>query len=64
MEGGIMQKRLVMGASLSVMLIGLTGCPPTQVSPGLWLFTLTSNGGEIGNIGFLALILLDGGQTQ
>ena len=36
-----MRKRLVMGLFMSVMLVGLTGCPPTQVSNGLWVFTIT-----------------------
>ena len=36
-----MRKRLVMGALLSILLVGLTGCPPTQVSNGLWVFTIT-----------------------
>lgn len=57
-----MQKRLVMGALLSVALVGLTGCPPIQVSPGTWLFTIDYEAGD--DISVVALILQDGGTTQ
>ncbi len=57
-----MQKRLVVGVLLSVMLVGFTGCPATQVSPGTWLFDIGSD-----NTFFTAsraLDLLGDGSTQ
>lgn len=55
-----MKKRLVMGVLLSVTLVGLTGCPPLQVSPGTWLFTVSTDDSSF----LIALNLEDGGGTQ
>lgn len=57
-----MQKRMVVGALLSVALIGLTGCPATQVSPGTWLFTLNFDSNS--EVDIMTLILEDGGTTR
>ena len=57
-----MQKRLVAGVLLSVMLVGFTGCPATQVSPGTWLFAIGSDGTFF--TASAALDLLGDGSTQ
>lgn len=58
-----MRKRLVVGALLSVLLVGLTGCPPTQVSKGLWVFTISYVGPATYTL-VPGLTLLDSGQAE
>jgi hypothetical protein len=60
-----MKKRLVLGLLLSVVSLGLTGCPPTQVEKGVWLFTTRLPVGATASLNIVAaLTLLDGGQTE
>jgi len=53
-----MQTRMIMGALLSVALVGLTGCPPQQVSTRTWVFTIAGFDNPFG------IDLLEDGSTQ
>jgi len=60
-----MKKRLFLGVFMPFVLVLLTGCPPTQVEKGVWLFTTRLPVGATASLNIVAaLTLLDGGQTE
>lgn len=53
-----MRKRLIMGVLLTVAMVGLSGCPPREVSTRTWVFTIVGFDNPFG------IDLLEDGSTQ